>query len=80
MFFFRSDFLKVHLKIKEIRFLGFPDRCGGPEKSYEPETKKTIWGLFSIFWSTFLSFFKEGRKNLQVKKMSRKKSFEKNQN
>ena len=75
--FFDRIFFKVHLKIQEIRFLRFPDRCGGPEKSYEPETKNIFWELFSIFWATFYHFLKRDAKIFKWKKCHEKKRFEK---
>ena len=55
--FFDGIFFKVHLKIEEIRFLRFSDRCGGSEKSYElSETRKytkiTIFGRNRV-WVPF---------------------------
>ena len=39
---FDRIFFKVRVKIEEIRFLGFPGRCGGLEKSYGPsKTRKS---------------------------------------
>ena len=57
LFFFDRIFFKVHLKIQEIRFLRFPDRCGGSEKSYEPETKKNNLATFFDFLVHFSIIF-----------------------
>ena len=79
-FFSKSFFFKVHLKIQEIRFLRFPDRCGGPEKSYEPSktrkyTKIMIFGRNRV-WVPFEKYSETGtQKSSSEKNVTKKKLF-----
>ena len=80
IFFFDRIFFKVHLKIQEIRFLRFPDRCGGPEKSYEPSktrkyTKIMIFGRNRV-WVPFEKYSETGtQKSSSEKNVTKKKLF-----